>query len=142
MIALESLAGTSSTVTAHRQFRGECQTDDATSELIHNHQHPMRSQPRRFTSKQVGAAQTVLRLTEKGEAKTDHQIRILAGNVLQDPPYHVLVDAHAESQSDLLGNSRTTPARVTSFDSNDGSNQFSGRSLRTRPTSALRRKQR
>src|SRR5215471_19431690 len=40
-------------------------SDDPASELVHNHQHPMRSQAQRFTAKQVGAPQTVLSLTEK-----------------------------------------------------------------------------
>jgi len=59
----------------------------------------------------------------------------------KNPPHHVLVDIHAKGQSDLLGNSRTTPARVTSFHFNDGIDQFFGRSLRTTPTSALAGKQ-
>src|SRR6516162_11273484 len=59
----------------------------------------------------------------------------------QNPAHHVLVDVHAEGQRDLLSNSRTTPGRVTSFHFDDGIDQFLGWSLRTRPTSALGRKQ-
>jgi hypothetical protein len=51
--------------------------------------------------------------------------------------YLVLVDVYAEGQGNLLGNSRTTPGRVTSFHFHDGIDQFSRRPLRTRPTSAL-----
>ena len=36
---------------------------------------------------------------------------------------------------------KSTPGRVTSFKFHDGIDQFFGRSLRTRPTSALGRKQ-
>jgi hypothetical protein len=59
----------------------------------------------------------------------------------QNPAHYVLVDVHAESQPNLLGNSRTTPGRVTSFHFHDGIDQFLSRPLRTRPTSALGRKQ-
>src|SRR5215470_17122725 len=59
----------------------------------------------------------------------------------KNPAYHVLVDIHAEGQRNLLGNSRTTPGRVTAFHFNDGIDQFLGRPLWTRPTSALGRKQ-
>jgi hypothetical protein len=59
----------------------------------------------------------------------------------KNPAHHVLVNVHAEGQRSLLGNSRTTPGRVTSFHFNDGIDQFLGRPLWTRPTSALGRKQ-
>ena len=42
----------------------------------------------------------------------------------KNPAHHVLVDVHAEGQRNLLGNSRTTPRRVTSFHFNDGIDQF------------------
>src|SRR5262245_33993827 len=60
----------------------------------------------------------------------------------ENPAHHVLVDIHAEGQRNLLGNSRTTPGRVSAFHFHDGVDQFLGRPLRTRPTSALGRKQR
>jgi hypothetical protein len=114
---------------------------DATSELIHNHQYPMRSQAQRFTTKQVGAPQTVLRLTEKSQPRRTAGSGFWPVMFSKNPAHHVLVDVRAESQSDLLGDSRTTPGRVTSFQFQDGIDQCLGRSLRTRPTSALGRKQ-
>src|SRR6516165_1291581 len=101
-----------------------------------------RLQAQRFTAKQVRAPQTVLRLTEEGEPRRTTGSGFWPVMFSKNPAHHVLVDIHAESQSDLLGNARTTRARVTSFHFNDGIDQFFGRSLRTRPTSALRRKQR
>src|SRR6516164_5738136 len=115
--------------------------DDATSELIHNHQHPMRSQAQRFTTKQVDAPQTVLRLTEKGQPRRTAGSGFWPVMFSKNPAHHVLVDIHAESQSYLLSNSRTTPGRVTSFKFKDGIDPFLDRSLRTRPTSALGPKQ-
>src|SRR5215813_9046412 len=59
----------------------------------------------------------------------------------ENPAHHVLVNVHAEGQRDLPGNSRTTPGRITSFHFHDGIDQFLGWPLRTRPTTALGRKQ-
>src|SRR5215469_10967432 len=59
----------------------------------------------------------------------------------KNPAHHVLVDVHAESQCNLLGDSRTTPGRITSLHFHDRIDQFLGRPLRTRPTSAFGRKQ-
>jgi hypothetical protein len=115
--------------------------DDATSELIHNHPHPMRSQAQRFTTKQVHAPQTVLRLTEKGQPRRTAGSGFWPVLFSQNPAHHVLVDIHAESQRDFLSNSRTTPGRITSFKFKDGIDPFLGRPLRTRPTSALGPKQ-
>src|SRR5215469_9610371 len=101
----------------------------------------MRSQAQRFTAKQVGAPQTVLGLTEKGQPRRTARSGLWPVMFSKNSPHDVLVDVHAEGQSNLLGNSRTTPARVTSFHFNDGIDQLFGRSLQTRPTSAPRGKQ-
>ena len=83
-----------------------------------------------FTTKQVGAPQTVLRLTEKGEPRRTAGSGFWPVMFCKNPAHHVLVDIHAESQSYLLSNSRTTPGRVTSFKFKDGIDPFLGRSLR------------
>src|SRR5215471_3662595 len=101
----------------------------------------MRSQAQRFTAKQVDAPQTVLGLTEKGQPRRTARLGLWPVMFSKNPAHHVPVDVHAEGQRNLLGNSRTTPGRVTSFNFNDGIDQFFGRSLRTRPSSALGRKQ-
>src|SRR6516165_201165 len=79
-----------------------------------------------FTTKQVGAPQTVLRLTGKGEPRRTAASGFWPVMFCKNPAHHVLVDVHAEGQSDLLGNSRTTPGRVTAFDSNNGIDQCLG----------------
>src|SRR6516165_9462812 len=101
----------------------------------------MRSQAQGFTTKQVDAPQTVLGLTEKGQPRRTARSGLWPVMFSKNPPHDVLVDVHAEGQRNLLGNSRTTPAWVTSFHFHDGIDQFFGRSLRTRPISALGRKQ-
>src|SRR6516165_5257355 len=101
----------------------------------------MCSEAQRFTAKQVGAPQTVLGLTEKGQPRRTARSGLWPVMFSKNPSHDVLVDVHAEGQRNLLGNSRTTPGRVTPFHFNDGIDQFFGRSLRTRSTSALRRKQ-
>src|SRR5262245_31491651 len=101
----------------------------------------MRSQAQRVTTKQIEAPQTVLRLTEKGQPRRPARSGLWPVMSSKNPAHHVLVDVHAESQCNLLGDSRTTPGRVTSFHFHDGIDPFLGRPLRTRPTSALGRKQ-
>src|SRR6516165_7627594 len=80
-----------------------------------------RLQAQRFTAKQVRAPQTVLRLTEEGEPRRTTGSGFWPVMFSENPAHHVLVDIHAESQSDLLGNSRTTPGRVTSLSSRTAS---------------------
>jgi hypothetical protein len=59
----------------------------------------------------------------------------------QDAANYILADGNAERQRDLLGNAGTTPPGIPSFHGNHGGDEFSGRSLRARPTPALGAKQ-
>src|SRR6516165_4398842 len=70
----------------------------------------MCSQAQRFTAKQVGAPQTVLRLTEKGQPIRTARSGLWPVMFSKNPSHDVLVDVHAEGQRNLLGNSRTTPS--------------------------------
>src|SRR5215471_8440201 len=51
---------------------------------------------------------------------------------------NVLIDLHAESQRDLLGNAGTTPAGITPFHCHDGLDEVFVGSLRARPTAVPR----
>jgi hypothetical protein len=53
---------------------------------------------------------------------------------------HILLDFDIEGQADLLGDSLTTPLRITPLHLDDGIDQFLGWALRSRPA-PLRRKQ-
>src|SRR5262245_16377395 len=100
----------------------------------------MRSQSQGFTTKKVGAPQTVLHMSEKREpGRTRPRLRSKMHG--QNSAYNVLVDSDAESQRNLLGNSRTAPTRITPFHFNDGIDEFFAWSFRTRPTPIIGRKQ-
>ena len=59
----------------------------------------------------------------------------------QDTANNILVDFDAESQSNLLGNSRAAPTGITPFHFNDRVDEFLTRSFRTRLSPTLGRKQ-
>ena len=54
---------------------------------------------------------TVLGVAEKREPGRTSRIRFRPVMNAQDTANHILVDLNAESQRDLLGNSRTAPVR-------------------------------
>jgi hypothetical protein len=59
----------------------------------------------------------------------------------QETPNNILIDVDSESQRDLLSDAGTTPAGIMTFHCNDGVDEVFLRSLRTRATPALVRKQ-
>src|SRR6267378_918009 len=60
----------------------------------------------------------------------------------ENPAHYVLVDVEAERESNLLGNSATSPSGIPPFHFNDRIDEFFGRSFRARPSYAFGRKQR
>jgi hypothetical protein len=81
-------------------------TNNATRELIHHHENPMCSQRCGFASEQIAAPQTVLQVAEKCEPGGTSRIRFRPVMNGQDTANYILVDFDAESQRNLLGNSR------------------------------------
>ena len=116
-------------------------TNNATRELIHHDENPMGSQRRGFTSEQIAAPQTVLHVAEKREPGWTSRIRFWSVMNDQDTTNNILVDFDAESQSDLLGNSRAAPSGIAPFHFNDGVNEFLVWPFRTGLAAALWRKQ-
>jgi hypothetical protein len=58
----------------------------------------------------------------------------------QETANDILVDLDAESQRNLLSDAGTAPVGIATFHGNDGVDEVFLRSLRARPTPALRRK--
>src|SRR6266436_6468612 len=85
------------------------ESDNAPSVLIHNDQHPVRAQCHRFTSEQIDAVKAVFRVPDEGEPGWPGAIRFWSVVKSQDPADHILINSDAESQLDLLGNTRTSP---------------------------------
>jgi len=94
--------------------------NDLARVLVHHDQYPVRSQGRGLATEQIDAPQTVLDMTQKGEPGWTAGSRVPVGMNAQDTANHILVDLNAESQRDLLGNSRTAPVGITSFHFDDG----------------------
>ena len=59
----------------------------------------------------------------------------------QDAPDHVFINGDAESQGNLLNDSRAAPGWIAQFRADNGIDEFFGGSLWTGLTPALRRKQ-
>src|SRR5580700_11489964 len=72
---------------------------------------------------------------------TTSRIRFRPVTNAQDTANNILVDFDAESQSNLLGNSRAAPTGITPFHFNDRVDEFFTRSFRTRLSPTLGRKQ-
>src|SRR5580700_10837879 len=68
-----------------------------------------------FASEQIAAPQTVLHVAEKCEPGGTSRIRFRPVTNAQDTANNILVDFNAESQSNLLGNSRAAPTGITPF---------------------------
>jgi hypothetical protein len=61
--------------------------------------------------------------------------------VRENPADYILINKDAETQGDLLGNSRTAPVRITLLHFNNGPNEFGAWSFRTGLSSLLRHKE-
>src|SRR6266513_1538232 len=90
----------------------DTESDDSAGVLVHNHQYPIRLQADRFTAKQVEAPQTVLHMADEcqpGWSVFRRRRPVMDG---ENPPNHILINRCCESQIDLLGDLRTSPARI------------------------------
>jgi hypothetical protein len=119
----------------------DTEADDAPAKLVHHDQNPMSSQAGRLAMKQIAAPQAIFSVAEKGQPRRTSGIRFRPIMIGQDPANHVLIDFDTESQSDLFRNSRTAPTWIPSLHFDDGIDQILRRALRTRTTSAPRRKE-
>jgi hypothetical protein len=115
--------------------------DDAPCELVHYEQNPIRSQGCGLAAKQIAAPQAILHVAEEGEPGGTFNIRFRPVMISQDTANHVLVDCEAESHSDLLSDSGTSPGGISTFHLHDGIDELFGRPFRSWTTPALRRKQ-
>ena len=99
--------------------------------LIHDGQYPMSPQRRRLAAKQVDTPEAVLHVTHESEPGWAAGVSNWSEVIGQDASDNVFIDGDAESQSNLLGDSRTAPGRIALFHFDNGVNEFFGRSLRT-----------
>ena|SRR5436853_7457473 len=100
------------------------ESDDASSVLIHDDQHPVRAQRHRFTSEQVDAVEAIFRVTDKGEPGRPATIcrRMVVNG--KNPADDILINRYSESQLDLLGDTRTAPPGITLLHVDHRTNQI------------------
>jgi len=115
----------------------DAKANDAPGKLVHHHQNPMRTQGCGLASEQIAAPQAVLHMAEKAEPRGTSGIRFWPVMSAQDTANYVLVYFHPEGQRDLLSDSGQP--QLLHF--HHGVDEFFRRSLGTRTTAALRRKQ-
>src|SRR5579863_6036194 len=91
----------------------DAEADDAPSKLIHHDQNPMRSQGGGLAAKQVATPQAVLGVAEECQPGGTSGIC-----------FRPVMDLNPESESDLLGDSRTSPTGIPSLHLEDGVDQL------------------
>jgi hypothetical protein len=87
-------------------------SNDSAGELVHDDQDPVGPQRGRFAREQIYAPEAVLHVTQDGQPGWTAGIVSRAVMSGKDTANHVLVDLDSESQSDLLGDSGTTPSGI------------------------------
>ena len=88
------------------------ESNDSAVELIHDDKDPVGSQGCGFASEQIDTPEAVLHVTQEGQPGWTAGIVSRAAMSGKDTANHVLVDLDSESQSDLLGDSGTTPSGI------------------------------
>jgi hypothetical protein len=105
---------------AIRDAAVHAEAHDATPTLVHHHEHPVCAQDGRFTSKQIEAPQTVLRVPEDREPRRPRGVWFRVVPHGENASHHILVHGNAEGQGDLLRDSWTPPRRIPLFHVDDG----------------------
>ena len=117
----------------------DAKSNDPARVLIHDDQNPVGPQPHRFAPEQVHTPETVLQVSNQGQPGRTASVwfgSVVAG---ENAPNNVLIDLHAERQSDLMRDSRTAPGWIAIPHLDHGSNQFVAGSLGSGLTPVLGR---
>ena len=103
--------------------------DNPPSELIHDDRYPVSSQTYRFTAKEIQTPKAILHVAQESQPGRTAGIRIRFVMNSQDASHNVFIQGNAESQGDLLSNSRTSPCGIPPFGIYDGINKLFGGSM-------------
>lgn len=117
------------------------EADDAASELIHHDHHPMRLEGQRFTTKEIDAPETILRMSEEAEPGPTVRAARRPPVFGEHTSHHILVDLNTEYEGDLLSDTPAAEARVPPLHLDDRRDQFWARPLRTRSPPPPRREE-
>ena len=108
----------------------DAESDDATRELVHDHEHPVALEHDGLTAKEVDAPETVGRVSDERQPGRAASTRCRPIVFRQDAMHDVLVELDPERLGHDARNPRTPEARITGLELHDGSDERLARSLR------------
>ena len=102
----------------------DTKSDDAPSELVHDHEYPVAIQTNGFTPKQINAPQAVFGVPEEGQPRWP----IISGgwSVMcgEDAPHHIFVDIGSKCFIDLLRDPWAAKPGIALFHFDDRLDEF------------------
>ena len=116
-------------------------SDEATGELVHDHEHPVAPEHDGLASKQIHAPQAVSRVSDERQPRGPGAARGGAIVFRQHAVYDVLVDVDPERVRDDARNPRTAEPGIARLELHDGLDECVVRSLRSDRLPALARRE-
>ena len=98
--------------------------DDAPSELVHDHEHPVALQKNGFTPKQINAPEAVLRVPDEGQPRRSTATGTWPVMCGEDTSNDILIDVYSECFGNLLSDSAAANAGIALLQLNDGLDEF------------------
>jgi hypothetical protein len=92
--------------------------------LIHDDQDPVGPQGGRFAPEQIYTPEAVFHVAQEGQSRWTAGVVFRAVMSGEDTANHVLVDLDSKSQSNLLGDSGTSPSGIALLHLDNGFNQI------------------
>src|SRR5450755_2747399 len=104
--------------------RLDADADDPACEEIHDNHDPVAPEHNGLTSEQIDAPQTVLHVSDEREPGWTIASRGTSEMLSEDAAHDVFVDLDPKRVRNLLGNSRTTEARIAVLHFQDRRDEF------------------
>ena len=116
-------------------------SDEATRELVHDHEHPVAPEHDGLASKKVHAPQAVCRVSDERQPRGPSSARDGAIVFRQHAVHDVLIDVGPERSRDDARNPWTAEPRITRLELDDGLDKCLARPLRSWLLRALARRE-
>ena len=116
-------------------------SDEATRELVHDHEHPVAPEHDGLASKKVHAPQAVCRVSDERQPRGPGSARDGAIVFRQHAVHDVLIDVGPERSRDDARNPWTAEPRITRLELDDGLDKCLARPLRSWLLRALARRE-
>src|SRR5215471_18324368 len=106
-------------------------SDEATGELVHDHEHPVAPEHDGLAAKEIHAPQAVFRVADKRQPRRPGAARGGAIVFRQHAVHDVLVDVDPKREREDAGNPRTAEPRIARLELDDGLDEWLARPLRS-----------